>query len=431
MGTQSQNPAWVTEIGDNMYISEEPHAMDGPGQRRYTARALNVSNSEVVFLEDIWRDDGRLFFEALLLEQVHKDERLPGLMYADAHDQVGQRTRTISNQPGSDAVEAHGRYKMRLLTKDIGRALDTVRSLRQFLSVMYDACAIQRNLYRKCRILHRDISDRNIMIAPETEEYRTSCASDLTEVKFVNQVLTRDKSCEPAPTCLVIDLGNGADLKVARDALRERTGTPKFIARSVSSGRLLRKGEFDSQSVTMPPIEELGVYTGFVHSTEYQINNLDPDTESDKRFAHRLFHDAESTFWVIAWTLARSARQGSQEEKIPPPDSCQFFHTMLRHFPIPSYDSRSKLCERSEEYWESILHPDLKALSGMLTKMFSYIRPEWAYRPELHPEHVHEALMRLLLTEIVRIEDSGEDVLLAIGGRARPPPPPEMAHCYE
>ncbi|EUC53862.1 kinase domain protein, partial [Rhizoctonia solani AG-3 Rhs1AP] len=150
----------------------------------------------------------------------------------------------------------------------------------------------------------------------------------------------------------------------------------------------------------MPPIEELGVYTGFVHSTEYQINNLDPDTESDKRFAHRLFHDAESTFWVIAWTLA-------------------------------SYDSRSKLCERSEEYWESVLHPDLKALSGMLTKMFSYIRPEWAYRPELHPEHVHEALMRLLLTEIVRIEDSGEDVLLAIGGRARPPPPPEMAHCYE
>ncbi|CAE6368828.1 unnamed protein product [Rhizoctonia solani] len=424
MGTQSQNPAWVTEIGDNMYISEEPHAMDGPGQRRYTARALNVSNSEVVFLEDIWRDDSRLLFEALLLEHAYKDERFAGLMCADAHDQVGQRIRTINNQSG----EADGRYKMQLLTKDIGRTLDTVRSLRQFLSVMYDACAIQRNLYRKCRILHRDISDRNIMVAPETEEYRTSCARDFAEVKFVNQVLAKDKGCEPAPTCLVIDLGNGADLNVARDTLRERTGTPRFIARSVSSGRLLNTEDFDSQRVTMPPIEELGGYGEFMHSTEYQINNPNLDTKSDKKFAHQLFHDAESTFWIIAWTLARSARQGSQGEKIPPPDSCRFFHTMLRHFPIPSYDSRLGLCQRSKNYWESILHPDLAALSGMLAKMFSYIRPEWAYRPELHPEHVHEALMRLLLTEIVRIEDSGEDVLLAIGGRARPPLPPDMAH---
>lgn len=432
VGAQSQNPAWVTKFGDNMYISEAPHAMAGPGQRRYTARALNVSNSEVVFLKDIWRDDGRLFFEALLLEQAHKDQRLPGLMYADAHgyvlDEAERRIRTIGNQFGSDGVETDGRYKMRLLTKDIGRALDTVQSLRQFLSVMYDACAVQRNLYRKCRILHRDISDGNIMVAPETEEYRTSCARGFAEVKFVNQVLARDKSCEPAPTCLVIDLGNGANLKAARDKLRERTGTPRFIARSVSSGVLLDAEDFDSQSVTMPPIEELGDYGEFMHSTEYQINNPDLDTESGKNFAHRLFHDAESTFWVIAWTLARSARQGSQEETNPDPDFCQFFHTILRHFPLPRYDSRSNLCRKSIKYWESILHPDLAALSGMLAKMFSYIRPEWAYRPELHPEHVHEALMRLLLAEIARIEDSGEDVLLAIGGRARPPLPPDMAH---
>ncbi|KAL5641410.1 hypothetical protein ACGC1H_001775 [Rhizoctonia solani] len=178
----------------------------------------------------------------------------------------------------------------------------------------------------------------------------------------------------------------------------------------------------------MPPIEELGDYGEFMHSTEYQINNPDLDTEPDKKVAHRLFHDAESTFWVIAWTLARSARQGSQGEQKPHQDFCQFFHTMLRHFPTPSYDSRSMLCERSEEYWESVLHPDLSALSGMLAKMFSYIRPEWTYRPDLHPEHVHEALMRLLLTEIIRIDDSGEDVLLAIGGRAAPPVPDGMAH---
>src|SRR5438309_1523675 len=32
------------------------------------------------------------------------------------------------------------------------------------------------------------------------------------------------------------------------------------------------------------------------------------------KFTHRLFHDAESTFWVMAWFLARSAPKGYQVE---------------------------------------------------------------------------------------------------------------------
>ncbi|CAE6472080.1 unnamed protein product [Rhizoctonia solani] len=385
VGAQSQHPAWVTKINNDVYISEAPQAVAGPGQRRYTTTALNVLSSEVVFLKDIWRDNGRLFFEALLFDQAHKEEPLPGLMCVDTHgyvlDQTREGVRTISNQPRSGVGQASGRYKMRMLTRDIGRPLDTVDSLLQFLCVMYDACVVQRNLYRKCRILHRDISDGNIMIAPETDGYRTRCARGYAEVKFVNQVLAKDKDCKPAPACLVIDLGNGADLKVARDALKERTGTPRFIARSVSSGVLLHKGEFES----MPSIKELGDYGQYMHP-----------------------------------------RQGSQPETDPHPDYCQFFHTMLRHFPTPRYDSRSRLCERSEEYWEAVLHPDLKDLSRMLKEMFEYIRPEWAYQPKFDPEHVHEALMRLLLAEIIRIKDRGEDIPLAIGGRVTPPLPPDM-----
>lgn len=82
---------------------------------------------------------------------------------------------------------------MRMVTTEIGRALDEVRSLRQFLCVMYDACVVQRNLYRKCRVLHRDISYGNIMLAPNTDEYRKRCASGFAEVKFVNQVLAKEK----------------------------------------------------------------------------------------------------------------------------------------------------------------------------------------------------------------------------------------------
>ncbi|CAE6349713.1 unnamed protein product [Rhizoctonia solani] len=110
------------------------------------------------------------------------------------------------------------------------------------------------------------------MFAPDTKEHRLrqhdqDCYGG---VRFVNQVLARDENVEPEPACLVIDLGNGADLKAerSRDALTECNGTPKFIARSVSFGGLLySRGEAD-----MPLLDgSLAGYRRFMHATEYQV----------------------------------------------------------------------------------------------------------------------------------------------------------------
>ncbi|KDN45678.1 hypothetical protein RSAG8_04762, partial [Rhizoctonia solani AG-8 WAC10335] len=100
---------------------------------------------------------------------------------------------------------------------------------------------------------------------------------------------------------------------------------------------------------------------------------------------------------------------------------------MRRHFPVPGCrDSRLGLGSTGKTSWEFILHPSLARLAPMLAGMFEYIRPEWAYRQELNPEHVHEALMRLLLTEIANIKEYNTDIAIAIGGRKIPPPPPSM-----
>ncbi|CAE6499625.1 unnamed protein product [Rhizoctonia solani] len=355
--------------------------------------------------------------------------------------------------------ETERRFKMRMVTSEIGQPLEGVHSLYKFLCAMYDTCAVQRNLYRKCNIMHRDINDKNIMFAPDTDAYREHNWEDCAQVKFVNQVLAKDKSVNPAPQCLVIDLGNGADLEVERglDALTEMTGTPKFIARSVSSGKLLGKKGFSSREVDMPLMEGvLAEYLQFMHATEYQVldnpgstipsaaefaHRVFHDAESTfwviawtlarsiKKFAHRLFHDAESTFWVIAWTLARSIKVGSEQEEIPHIKFRQFFHIMSTHYPIPEgFDSRQFYYED----WKFNLHPDLAALVPMLANMFEYVRPEWAYRPDLDAEHVHEALMRLLLIEIVNIKN-GTDIDIHIGGRDSPPPPPgqgRLPECY-
>ncbi|GAB1526744.1 hypothetical protein RhiTH_009916 [Rhizoctonia solani] len=436
VNAQLDDPAWAIKIGVEVYMSVGPVAQAGPGQRRYTALGVHVLDGSTVFIKDVWRDERRLFFEAALYEEAHKEQVLAGLMTVEAHGYVLDetqkpiRTPRIAAEDSDESGAEAGRYKMRIVTKDVGRPLGNIRSLRHFLCVMYDACAVQRNLYRKSRILHRDISDSNIMVAPDTNEYRNRNMRGYAEVRFVNQVLAKDKNANPDPACLLVDLGNGADLKVARNeqVLKERTGTPKFIARSISCGSLLPRGDDDEQ---MPPlVESILNQSKFMHTTEYQVlNNMTSGTQPHIEFAHRLFHDAESTFWVIAWTLARSIKEGHTLEPTPHPEFRRFFHTMQRHFPTPDdRDSRAIICVKSCEYWTQILHDDLKSLGPMLFGMFRYILPEWTYRSELDPEHVHEALMRLLLVEIVRIDKEKSDVPLVIGGRPVPPPPSEMAY---
>ncbi|CAE7061984.1 unnamed protein product [Rhizoctonia solani] len=422
-------PRWATKIGDDIYLSEGPNtpggpdAQAGPGQRRYTTKAADAER-KVVFIKDIWRDERRFFFESLLLKSAHRDHHLCGLVLptSDGYvpDETGSPIRTIDLNPPESSTPSPKRFKMRMVTEEVGLPLEGVHSLRKFLCAMYDACVVQRNLYRKSCILHRDISDKNIMFAPGTSAYRERNQEGYAEVKFVNQVLAKNKSITPDPACLVIDLGNGADLAVKRgtDTLTERTGTPKFIARSVSSGELL---EYPNYEAKMPPIEGLlADYDEFMHTTKYQFpDSPGSATQSKVEFAHRLFHDAESTFWVIAWTLTRSIKDGSEQQTNPSPRFIHFFHTMSRHYPIPQIDDSRELPSLARKAgWEDILHPDLSMLAPMLAKMYHYIRPEWAYWPDLNPAHVHEALMRLLLAQI--LTTSGE-VMINIGGRNPPP----------
>ncbi|KDN45682.1 hypothetical protein RSAG8_04766, partial [Rhizoctonia solani AG-8 WAC10335] len=262
---------------------------------------------------------------------------------ADRDAQTLVRTDHLNS--GSAVGQAKGRRKIRIITNDIGHPMNGVHSLHQFLCAMYDACAVQRNLYRKRQILHRDINDENIMFAPDMGKYRERSWKGYAEVRFVNQVLAKDKNVDPEPACILVDIGNSANLKAdrGRDALTECAGNPKFIARSVSSGQLLDDKDFPSKGVDMPSLE----------------GSLDDHP---------------------AW-----------------------------------------------KEWESILHPSLARLAPMLAGMFEYIQPEWAYRREMNPEHVHEALMRLLLTEIVNIKKDGSDIDIVMGGRATPPLPRRMS----
>ncbi|KAB5587361.1 hypothetical protein CTheo_9204 [Ceratobasidium theobromae] len=90
---------------------------------------------------------------------------------------------------------------------------------------------------------------------------------------------------------------------------------------------------------------------------------------------------------------------------------------MNSHIPGPAEpDLRSSLTSSHPETWRNILHRDLESMAPMISQMHGCIWPEWTLRDKLDPEHAHEALMRLLLAEIVRIVD----IPLSIGTRSLP-----------
>ncbi|KAB5588461.1 hypothetical protein CTheo_8094 [Ceratobasidium theobromae] len=175
----------------------------------------------------------------------------------------------------------------------------------------------------------------------------------------------------------------------------------------------------------------------FLDETQYERFNraIDDAPLLDRKspnlqFKHQLFHDAESVFWVIACTLARSTRPTSEAEVEWHDELKAFTHAMDSHIPGPNKVDPRFLCPDLGT-WRNILHQDLVCMAPMISQMHKYIWPEWALRDKLDPEHAHEALMRLLLTEIVHIDDT-VDIPLSIGTRSlprlpkKPPPVPSI-----
>ncbi|KAF8668581.1 other FunK1 protein kinase [Rhizoctonia solani] len=429
-----RNPRWVVRIDSDVFIVATATPDPGLGQRRFTALATHIETQIPWFIKDFYRDDLRRFFEGVMYVKAHESRVLPGMMQADHYGYVlnknGDLIQTTSYGRGQGNSGIKIRSKMRIATRDVGIPLEKVNSLRELLGVMYDACVVQRNLYRKSKILHRDISNNNIMIAPTDEQFYKRCIGGYDEVKYLNQVLAQNKNTPPRPVCLIVDLGNGAQIEDTRKgsmALTERTGTPKFIARSVSKGKPLPRTVYKPDGVIIPKLQGKSRELYQVSSNvEYDSYNQAVDRGyahtpgCTTEFTHQLFHDAESTFWVISWILARALPKDYPMDPEPTDEFKTFVTEMEKHHPGKIGSDACADFSPELEDWRKILHPGLESVAHMLSEMHKYVLPEWSYRPELDGEHVHEALMRLILSEIVRIDDENSDIQFGSIVRALP-----------
>ena len=233
-----------------------------------------------------------------------------------------------------------------------------------------------------------------------------------------------------------------------------------FIARSIASGQLLKSANA-TDYVPMPELydDARELYDkaykketyvrfcdrpGYFHGCKHPVNEKefvhlrakDRDRAIAKmrqqkrdatQFLHRADHDVESIYWVLVTTLLRVLPDGASP--VADPKMYQEFWWSLAQHTIEkgkTTDSREGICSKGIKDWEAVLDPQLSSLSYMLSAMGKQIRPEYGLLEPLDPEHLHEAMRRLLLEQIVEMK--GKPISLQRGVlRPAPSPPPQLS----
>ena len=231
-----------------------------------------------------------------------------------------------------------------------------------------------------------------------------------------------------------------------------------FIARSIASGELL-DFKYATAFVRMPMLTgeaektylaayKKEDYEGFCdapgefHGCEHPIDqNLllrfseeeqeDAEEEMLQRkrqtaqFLHRADHDVESIYWVLVTTLLRA-----QPEKVSKDANLLTYYNTWKYFSQHvimkggTEDSRDAVLNLSVNKWKAALDPQLSSLGKMLYSMGKQIQPEYGLLQSPKAEHLHEAMRRLLLKQIVAMEK--EPIRLQRGVLRPVPTPPAL-----
>ncbi|KDQ59807.1 hypothetical protein JAAARDRAFT_33384 [Jaapia argillacea MUCL 33604] len=201
------------------FIVGRPHFRDGGVVGRATRGyvALNVETKEFVWLKDVWRIDG-LHKEGDVIQEMN-EANIPHVPTLVCHGDVeDQKTRTNTRWPHKDPPPnpMRGFTHYRLVVKEVGRPLAEFENGRDLVGILSDCLLAHQGAYEKLSILHRDVSDGNILIIPGS-------GRDEGE-GIVNRGMLNDWDL-----CKKISKGKeGAGSVLAR--ARDRTGTWAFMS---------------------------------------------------------------------------------------------------------------------------------------------------------------------------------------------------------
>ncbi|RPD61735.1 hypothetical protein L227DRAFT_592819 [Lentinus tigrinus ALCF2SS1-6] len=412
-----------------------------PWGRRTTVFRATKSVGQFIFKEQ-YRHEKRRFKEEEVLEHIHADGDIPGVVRLKAWENVHTGGKLLHIGSG-DGI----RTKRRLAFYDDGEHLRNAKSVNDLLKAIYDVLEVHRTIYLRRHVLHRDMSLYNILIYPRWANVEGRNVSKDTP-PFIKDVL--DEFLRPledrTADCLMIDTDNAAILdtkNVDEDSdLLHRTGTPMYIARSVCLGRLQRN-MLSLTGVAMPTLtdEAKRLYVKAYGQHRYdQFTDKNPDTfrggKPPKRwpnplppFVHRPCHDAESIFWTMLAALLRVQPKSAALEPYAHPLVAELWATLYAH-KIPDKpqfyrDNRNALLMTVDEDWVDYFFPEMRDVALLLFDISRHIAPEYElWTPKPPDDHLHEAMQRLILQYLVDHRDQpiplDPDNLRPTGTEARP-----------
>ncbi|KAJ8519584.1 hypothetical protein ONZ45_g3491 [Pleurotus djamor] len=425
-------PRWDVTSGGTTYVGCEVRMVGDPWHRMSW---VVVSPSDPPYIiKDSYPSRDSSFGEGELYDTLHDAGFVLGFADVVNYHEVESHGFAIT-------VEADGytRTKTRIVLATSGDVLYKCPTVVTFINIMYDVLEAHRFAVKNRNILHRDISIGNILINPKQARDIQNIYKGADRPKFISEVFSGKYSESLA---LIIDLDNAApynriadshddpssvnaqDQQEAQDLSQEdsldlaheRTGTPKYIARSVAVGRVLFEQiptlqlptlSGDALAAYKAAYENSGDSLRFLEDDEETIHGSHYDQTKSRRYKkniplaradyrHEPRHDAESVFWCILAFLLRSLPKNAKKDV-----NNEGFNDFWRCLSNHEIDKFNRLDSRKEVFfpieWAEILHEDLAPLADLIVELVDQVQPEYALlEPSPDICHLHEALQRIL-----------------------------------
>ena len=138
--------------------------------------------------------------------------------------------------------------------------------------------------------------------------------------------------------------------------------------------------------------------------------DMDEEFNPPPPFFHRPEHDVESVYWSMVSALLRVHPKGVDRETHADTNMIQTWNLLLSH-EIPdkgstSTDPRQMIVSKTQDPWRGLFFDEMKDVGTLLWQISRHIAPEYAlWGDGLQPDHLHEAVQRLILKFLVEHKD--------------------------
>ncbi|KAF9491960.1 hypothetical protein BDN71DRAFT_1249338 [Pleurotus eryngii] len=414
-------PTWNIDVGNKIYKNCRVTFVGQPWTRMtWVAKSGGDEAKSPIMIKDTYRDARTRFKEGDMYEILHREGTVPGFAAVEREYEVEY----APGRPITVSINDCTRIKTRLIMQTYGRPLTKCKNIVDFFKGMYDILEAHRFMFLERNLLHRDISHGNIVVDAQDATGIVPFTGEKRPV-YINEVLKGEVRADPMAR--LIDMDNCANLDqtnaVAKEEdsddkpLRYRTGTPKFISRSVALGKVLNGDEFKS----MPELEAdiVEKYRLVYHDDSSDMRNFNDENNTTHgghlskqlekayrrnnilrtaHFEHQPRHDAESVYWcIVVFVLLAKPLNNDVDKNVK--GLRDIWPSIADHEVGTSNDKRSSLIHDTE--WETWLHEDLSFIADLMDDLAKQVRPEWGLlTPVPKPLHLHEAMQRLILNNV-------------------------------